>query len=63
MTHPMQLPVMKAQGVGLREPSVPREMAVRTDLRGAANMKLAAIMPKRGQTYSRIIMLGANMLS
>jgi hypothetical protein len=49
--------------VGLREPSVPRLMALRTDLRGAANIKLAAIIPNMGHTYSRIIMLGANIFS
>mmetsp|Transcript_14675 Transcript_14675/g.24693 ORF Transcript_14675/g.24693 Transcript_14675/m.24693 type:complete len:89 (-) Transcript_14675:157-423(-) len=57
----MQLPVINAQGVGLRLPSVPTEMAWRTDWSGAANMMLATMQPKRGQTYSRTMTLGASI--
>jgi hypothetical protein len=46
VTHPMQLPVMNAHGVGLSVPSVPMVIECRTDLSGAANMKLATIMPR-----------------
>lgn len=63
MTHPMQLPVMNAQGVGFIGPSVPVEMAALTDLSGAANMKLANIMPNAGHTYWRMIMSAVNIFS
>lgn len=62
MTHPRQLPSMKAQGVGLSDPSVPMEMAWRTEWRGAENMMLATMHPKRGQMYSRIMTDGVGIL-
>ena len=57
----MQFPVINAQGVGLRLPSVPTEMALLTDWSGAANMMLATMQPKSGQTYSRTMTLGASI--
>eukprot|EP00984_Skeletonema_dohrnii_P022840 scaffold11933_cov117-Skeletonema_dohrnii-CCMP3373.AAC.12 len=57
----MQLPVINAHGVGFNTPSVPTEMARRTDWSGAANMMLATMQPRRGQTYSRTMTLGASI--
>jgi len=62
MTQPRQLPSMKAQGVGLSGPSVPVEMAWWTEWRGAENIMLANMHPRRGQMYSRIITLGVGIL-
>lgn len=62
MTHPRQLPSMNAQGVGLSGPSVPMEMAWWTERRGAENMMLATMHPKRGQMYSRMMTVGVGIL-
>jgi len=62
MTQPRQLPSMKAQGVGLSGPSVPMEMAWWTERRGAENIMLATMQPKRGQMYSRMMMLAVGIL-
>ncbi len=63
MTHPRQQPSMKAQGVGFRGPSVPMEMAWWTERRGAENIMLDNMHPKRGQMYSRTMTDGVGMLS
>ena len=53
--HPTQLPVMTAQGVGLRSPKDPWVNRSRSDRTGAANVMVARITPRLGQSRSRMM--------
>jgi len=51
-TQPIQLPVIKAHGVGLRSPNEPRATATRSDAQGARNDILARNVPISGHKIS-----------
>jgi hypothetical protein len=63
MTQPQQFPNMNAHGVGFKSPREPRSTAVLTSRRGAKNITLPIIIPRQGQTYSRIITLAGSITS
>ena len=51
-SHPIVLPVMKAQGVGFRLPREPNSMADNSDLIGAANVSVDKTHPIEGAINS-----------